>query len=251
MPDGGYSFLMIKGAPVVTAPTKIEGPMADSRNCEQCGTSFGPRREHARFCCVRCRAAWNREHMGDPLVDSSALLWSVTAMSEATVRLPQAGIWDRARAYALVGEAVWWVTLVDATLLRHHPGPYDSVIAGQSPAQRQQIEATLAGLRFVRNRLGGEANPAEFILAGAPGQDGGNGRITGWTWKPVPPSVLVSLPPRAQAWEMTRYQAYQAQLAGHTLGEVFRCAATFVMLTAANAGPLADLASADAHNGPG
>jgi hypothetical protein len=251
VPDGGYSFLMIKGVPVVAAPTKIEGPMADSRNCEQCGTSFGPRREHARFCCVRCRAAWNREHMGDPLVDSSALLWSVTAMSEATARLPQAGIWDRARAYALVGEAVWWVTLVDATLLRHHPGPYDSVMAGQSPAQRQQIEATLAGLRFVRNRLGGEADPAEFIHASARGQDAGNGRITGWTWQPVPPSVLVSLPPRAQAWEMTRYQAYHAQLAGHTLGEVFRRAATFLTSTAANAGSLADLASADAHNGPG
>src|SRR5215813_3285840 len=137
--------------------------MTDNRICEQCGNTFVPRREHSRFCCVRCRAAWNREHMGDPLVEASALLWSVTAMSEATARLPQTWTWDRARACATVGEAVWWVTLVDATLVRHHPGPYDSVMAGQSPAQREQIEATLAGLRFVRNRLGGEADLTEFI----------------------------------------------------------------------------------------
>ena len=189
--------------------------------------------------------------MGDPMADSSALLWSVTAMGEATARLPQELIWDRARAYTLVGEAVWWVTLVDATLVRHHPGPYDSVIAGQHPAQRRQTEATLAGLRFVRNRLGGEADLAEFIQAATRGRGAGNGRITGWRWKPVPPPVLVSLPARAQAWEMARYQAYQAQLTGRAIAETFRRAATFLMLAATKAGPLADLANADANNGPG
>ena len=189
--------------------------------------------------------------MGDPQADASALLWSITAMSEATARLPHAGTWDRARAYAVVGEAVWWVTLVDATLVRHHPEPYDNVMAGQSPAERQQIEETLAGLRFVRNRISGEAGLAKFIRAAAPGQDPGNGRVTGWTWKPLPPPALASLPPRAQAWERTRYQAYHAQLARHTLGEVFRRAATFLTLTAANAGPLADPASADTRDGPG
>src|SRR5262249_15979282 len=148
-------------------------------------------------------------------------LWSVTAMGEATARLPQELMWDRARVYTLVGEAVWWVTLVDATLVRHHPGPYDSVIAGQHPAQRRQTEATLAGLRFVRTRLGGEADLAEFIQAAARGRGAGIGRITGWRWKPVPPPVLVSLPARAQAWEMARYRAYQAQLTGHTIAETF------------------------------
>jgi hypothetical protein len=189
--------------------------------------------------------------MGDPQADVSALLWSITAMSEATARLPHPGTSDHARAYAVVGEAVWWVTLVDATLVRHHPEPYDTVMAGQSPMQRQQIEATLAGLRFVRNRIHGEADLARFIRAAAPGKDSDNGRVTGWLWKPLPPPALASLPPRAQAWERTRYQAYCAQLAGVTLGEVFRRSATFLTLTAANAGPLAGLASADTHHGPG
>jgi hypothetical protein len=195
-----------------------------------------PRREHARFCCVGCRAGWNREHLGDPLVESSALLWSMTAMTEATERLPpRAGTWDRVRACAAVGEAVWWVTLVDATLVRHHPGAYDRVIASQSSAQRQLIEGTLAGLRFVRNQVGGEADVGQFLQATRSPCAGG-GRIPGWRWKPVPPPVLVSLPPRAQAWERDRYEAYQAQLAGHTIAEIFRRAAGFLTLTATNIG---------------
>jgi hypothetical protein len=173
--------------------------------------------------------------MGNPQADASALLWSITAMSEATARLPHIGTWDRARACAVVGEAVWWVTLVDATMVRHHPEPYDNVMAGQSPAQRLQIEATLAGLRFVRNRIGGEAEVATFIRAAAPSKDPDDGYVTGWTWKPVPAPALASLPRRAQAWEQARYQAYHAQLAGHTLGEVFQRAATFLTVTAANA----------------
>jgi hypothetical protein len=223
--------------------------MAGSRECEQCGTAFVPRREHARFCCVVCRAGWNRAHMGDPVAGAKALLWSITAMSEATARLPQAGIWDRGRAHAAVGEAVWWVTLVDATVVRHHAEVYDGVLTGQSAAQRPLLEATLAGLRFVRNQAGGETGLAPFIQAAAPGLGTGNGRLTGWRWKPLPLPVLASLPPRAQAWEMTRYQAYQAQLAGHTIGETFRRAATFLTLTATYAGSLADLANTDARNG--
>ena len=110
--------------------------VGDIRNCEQCGTSFVPRREHARFCSARCRVAWNREHMGDLAAEASALQWSITAMSEITQRLPQMRVWDRARALAVIGEAVWWVTIVDATLFRHHPQAYDGVLAGQAPAQQ-------------------------------------------------------------------------------------------------------------------
>jgi hypothetical protein len=40
----------------------------------------------------------------------------------------------------------------------------------------------------------------------ARGPDTGNARIAGWTWKPVPLPVLMSLAPRGRAWEMVRYQ---------------------------------------------
>jgi hypothetical protein len=221
--------------------------VADSRNCEQCGTSFVPRREHARFCSVRCRVAWNREHTGDPAAGASALLWSITAMSDTTERLPRVRAGDRPRALAVIGEAVWWVTIVDATLVRHHQEAYDAVMAGHTPAERQLIEGTLAGLRFVRNQIGQEADLAEFVEPGAPGPGAGNGRITGWTWKPVPEPALASLPPRGQAWEMTRYRAYQAHLAGRTIGEIFGRATAFLKLAAANAPSITDISAHAAH----
>jgi hypothetical protein len=219
--------------------------VADIRNCEQCGTSFVPRREHARFCSARCRAAWNREHTGDLKAGASALVWSVTAMSDTTERLSRVRAADRPRAFTVIGEAVWWVTMVDATLVRHHPDVYDAVMARQPPAERRLIEGTLAGLRFVRNRIGDEADLGEFIEPGVPGPGAGEGRITNWAWQPVPEPALASLSPRGQAWEMTRYQAYQAQLVGHTIGETFGRAAGFLKLAAANEPSITD-ASAQA-----
>ncbi len=163
-------------------------------------------------------------------------------MSDSTGRLPRVRAGDRPRAFAAIGEAVWRVTIVDATLVRHHPAAYDAMLAGQAPAERRLIEESLAGLRFVRNRIGGEADLAEFIEPGVPGPGAGKGRLTGWTWKPVPEPALASLPPRAQAWEMSRYRAYQAQLAGHTIGETFGRAAEFLKLAAANALSATDIA---------
>jgi hypothetical protein len=211
--------------------------VADTRSCGQCGTVFTPRREHARFCSVRCRIEWNRETVGDASAGASALMWSITAMGDTAQRLPRVNGGDRARASAMIGEAVWWVTIVDATLVRYHPEAYDAVVGDRSPAERRLIEETLAGLRFVRNRIAHEADPAELVETGAPGPQPstGGGPITGWTWKSLPEPALGLLPPRGQAWELTRYRAYQAQLAGRTVGETFERAAQFLKLTAAQA----------------
>ncbi len=208
-----------------------QGPVADTRACEQCGVTFVPQREHARFCSVGCRAEWNREHMGDPAVEVSALAWSVIAMSEAAERLAAVSGEDRPRALAAVGEAVWWVTMVDATLVRHHRGIYDDVLAASGAAQRRQTEQALAGLRFARNRIGRGIGLVELIGA----EDTGTGRALGWIWQPVPEPKLGHLRPRGRAWEMARYRAYQAGLAGHTIGETFRRAVAFLTLVGASA----------------
>jgi hypothetical protein len=39
--------------------------------------------------------------------------------------------------------------------------------------------------------------------------------------------------PRARAWEMTRYRAYLARLAGRAIGETFGCTAAFLTMAAA------------------
>jgi hypothetical protein len=208
--------------------------MADSRKCEQCGKVFVPRREHARFCGARCRVAWNREEASGLPSTVSALDWSITAMRDTTARLLRARAVDRARAFAVISEAVWWVTIVDAALVRYHPAAYDQVLADRAGEQREVIEGTLGGLRFVRNRMGYYLDPGDFVSPGGetPAADS---RITGWTWKPVPEPVLDLLPPRGREWEMTRYAAYQEWLAGHAVGEVFGRTSAFLRMAAAEA----------------
>jgi hypothetical protein len=117
--------------------------------------------------------------------------------------------------------------------VRHHLDIYDGVMAGQAPTQRNLIEQTLAGLRFVRNHISPEASLAEFIQPSRPGLR--QGPITSWTWKPVPDPALASLAPRGRSWELARYRAYQAHLAGNTIGETFGQTAAFLNLAAADA----------------
>jgi hypothetical protein len=232
--------------------------VADTRECEQCGTAFAPRREHARFCSPRCRVAWNRQNAGDRPADASALDWSIIAMRDATERVLRRRTSGGPQAFALISEAVWWVTIVDATLVRYHPDAYNAVVAAQDPPERVMIEGTLAGLRFVRNRMGYYADPADFIqprqsrsavstepkgpvkgegkAGGAPRAAGKLAPIAAWTWRSLPEPALASLPPRGQEWEMARYRAYQAQLRGRTMRETFGRAAGFLRLAAAAAG---------------
>jgi hypothetical protein len=217
--------------------------MADTRNCEQCGTVFAPRREHARFCSARCRVAWNRENTSDRTAEVSALDWSITGMRDATRRLRRVSARDRPRAFAVISEAVWWVTIVDGTLLRYDPDAYDDVLGGRAQAERRLIEGTFAGLRFVRNQMGDDVDHVDFIHPEASPSGHSDGRITTWTWRSVPEPALTSLSPRGQAWEMTRHRAYEAHLAGHTVGEIFERAAAFLELVAAKATLVTDISA--------
>jgi predicted nucleic acid-binding Zn ribbon protein len=219
--------------------------VADTRTCEHCGSVFAPRREHARFCSARCRVAWNREQARDRAAEETALDWSFIAMRDATGRLQRARDVDYRRALAAISEAVWWVTIVDGTLVRYHPGTYDGVLATQSDAERRLTEGTLAGLRFARNRMGHHLDPADFISQPA-GPTRPASRISAWTWTSLPePELGSTLDGRAKAWELSRYQAYEAQLAGHTVGEIFTRAATFLTLTVAQASCDQDAGTSD------
>jgi hypothetical protein len=220
---------------------------ADTRKCEQCGTSFVPRREHARFCSGQCRAAWNHEHTGDVVAAASALAWSVTAMNDATRRLSRVAAADKPRGFTVISEAVWRITIVDGTLVRHHPEAYDSVMASQARAQRELIEGTLAGLRFIRNRIGGNGELGEFIEPGKSSPHAGEGRITDWTWRPVPEPTLASLPSNGRVWESARHRGYQEQLAGREIGETLSEAAAFLNLAAAAAEAITNASVQSGH----
>ncbi len=209
--------------------------MAEVRECAQCGTPFTPRREHARFCSARCRVTWNREHAGVAAAPAVAIDWSVTAMTEATGRLATAREWDLPHLAAAVAEAVWWVTLVDATLVRYHPRDYEVALAS-GDVRRRKTEQALEGLRYVRNQLGKSADPAGFVCLAS-----GDGTAI-WTWRPQPEPRLGELTPRARQWELSRYRAYQERLAGRGVARIFiRC--TDFLAQAASLASTADAAT--------
>ena len=223
---------------------------------------FMPKREHARFCSARCRVAWNRENWNRvnrdqqkwgsenwdegeqrPGTEPSALRWAIVAMRDTTDRLGKVQAGDRAQAFAVIGEAVWWVTIVDATLVRYYPDEYDSALAALPSRQRRITEATFGGLRYVRNRMGYYADHADFIQPrleeAAGGNEGGHAPITEWTWRSLPAPTLETLPPRGQEWELSRYHAYQERLASRRVGETFSLASAFLTLVSSRVGDAA------------
>jgi hypothetical protein len=202
-------------------------PVADIRKCAQCGAEFLPMREHARFCSPSCRIAWNRRNALDPAADGT-LPWAVSAMRAATDRLLAATTPDLATAFMVVTEAVWWTTLVDATLVRYHEDAYGRLLAHIDTAECQAIEDTFGGLRFVRNQMG-RRQPRPGDLIRSPQQPSApSSRVAEWTWNPDCKPVLGAQGGSGQDWELTRYQSYQAQLAGRPIGISFTCAAAFL-----------------------
>ena len=204
--------------------------MLEVRECALCGNEFVPQREHARFCSARCRMTWNDQHAGVAAAPAAAIDWSVAAMAEAATRLSASVAWDLPHLSEAVSDAVWWVTLVDATLVRYHPRNYEGALAGRS-ARRRETEQTLEGLRYVRNQLGRSADPAGFIKPPS-----GDDTAAPWTWRPLPQPDLGGLGSRARKWELSRYRAYQERLAGHDITESFTWCAEFLALAASLAG---------------
>ena len=202
----------------------------ETRDCEQCGTLFVPRREHARFCSARCRVAWNRQRVGAPPTEAGALGWTFTATREAIDRLLWARSLDQPHAFAAISEAVWWVTMVDATLVRYHPDAYDAALASHHAAERRLIEGTFGGLRFVRNWMGYHADHADFIQpqpdSGRPGAD----PVAAWTWRSLPRPVLASLPARELSLVLPVPSHLPLLPAGRPVGETFRLAVAFLDL---------------------
>jgi hypothetical protein len=174
--------------------------------------------------------AWNRDRNGVAAAPTVAIGWSVTAMTEAARRLALAGTWDLPRLAAAVSETVWWVTLVDATLVRYHPRDYETALASKT-VRRQKTEETLEGLRYVRNQLGKSADPATLVRPAASEE-----HATTWTWQLLPEPDLAGLGPRARRWELSRYRAYQARLAGRDIPRTLTCCAEFLSHAAGLAG---------------
>jgi hypothetical protein len=164
--------------------------------------------------------AWNEARVGIAAAPAVAIDWSVTAMTETTTRFEWAGSWDQSRAASAINETVWWITLLDATLVRYHAHDYENTLSALGPAKRRQVEETLTGLRYVRNLLGRSVDAAALISPAGSG-------TPSWTWTPLPePAAAAGQSESNRDWELSRYRAYQARLAGQDVSRSFtRCAA--------------------------
>jgi hypothetical protein len=125
--------------------------------------------------------------------------------------------------------------MLDAALVRYHPGVYDDSLDGLSSADQALTEETLAGLRLVRNRVGEPDDLIGFVDSGTTDVEPLAWRITGWRWKAVPARSPGSRSKSAQAWDLARYRAYQNCLAGTAIGDTFDCCTTFLLATATRA----------------
>ncbi len=206
--------------------------MEDVRNCAQCGAPFEPRREHARFCSAECRITWNRENASDLSIGDTPLNWSASALEDTAGRLCKAEAMNLPEALAVISEAVWWITLVDATMIRYHHDAYDHALAELAADERKITEGTFTGLRFVRNCMGFYVDPADFIQ---PQRDslGGDAPVAAWTWRQVPAPVSTALPQRTRTWESGRYLHYRIYLAGQPVGETVNRSSRFLTRLAA------------------
>ena len=88
--------------------------------------------------------------------------------------------------------------------------------------------------------MGSAADQVDLIRPPGSRSRPGGGGITAWTWQSQPEPELAALAPRGQAWELTRYQAYESQLAGHPVGETFGRSAAFLGLAADTATSVTD-----------
>ncbi len=140
-----------------------------------------------------------------PYGPDTALDWSIQAMNDATDRVNKIAASDSPRAFAAIGEAVWWITIVDDSLRNNHRAAYDRAVELTTPSPA----GTILGLRSVRNRVGHEVDLVDFIHPFASRPDQGDGRITAWAWNHVPPPTRGQRTDRQYQWALKCHEAYE------------------------------------------
>src|SRR5437899_9227257 len=136
-------------------------------------------------------------------------------MRDAIDRINKVAASEPQRAFAAIGEAVWWITIVNDTRRKRNGPSYALALNSCTPP----IEDPLAGLKSVRNRIGHEVDLVDFIDPVASRPDPGDGRVTAWAWKSTPP------PTRKGKRELDSHRSYEAALAGKNIVHGLQAAA--------------------------
>jgi hypothetical protein len=151
---------------------------------------------------------------------ATALDWSVVAMLDATNRVNTINASTVEAAFAAIGEAVWWITVVDDNLRDRYGKAYRRAAVLTVPPPGE----TMRGLRSVRNRIGHEVDVVEFVEAIGSRRDRGDGRVSAWAWRSVPP------PKSRAARDTAAYRAYENAVAGLNIVHTFGVATGFLGL---------------------
>ena len=154
---------------------------------------------------------------------TTALEWSVTAMNDATDRINKIPATDLPRAFAAIGEAVWWITIVNDTLRHNHRGAHDQAAVLTAPDPTD----TINGLRSVRNRVGHKVDLVDFLEPLASRAWSADGRITAWAWKAVMPPERGDRGTRDHRRDLELHQAYERTLVGQNIWQPFMLATGF------------------------
>jgi hypothetical protein len=89
--------------------------------------------------------------------------------------------------------------------------------------------------------MGHDIDHVAFVRAASGRRSSARGQTGSWTWRQLRCPVLGTLPPRAQEWELDRYQAYQQRLADRPVADAFGRARGFLAQAAAAAAAEADV----------
>jgi hypothetical protein len=153
----------------------------------------------------------------------TALDWSVRAMNDATDRINKIAASDLPGAFAAIGEAVWWITIVNDTLRHHLRAAYDQAVVLTFP---DPVD-TINGLRSVRNRIGHKVDLVDFILPIASREWSADGRVTAWAWKSVIPPEQGHRTGRQFRRDLELHQAYENALAVQNIWQPLMLATGF------------------------
>jgi hypothetical protein len=151
---------------------------------------------------------------------TTALDWSVQAMMAAADRVNMIEAASLDEAFAAIGEAVWWITVVDDNIRARYGSAHSRAARGTAPNPSD----TMQGLRSARNRITHEVEIVDFIEAIGARPDRGDGRISAWAWRSVPA-------PRSRAASaVAGHRSYESALAGKNIVHTFGAATGFLKL---------------------
>ena len=116
-------------------------------------------------------------------VGQATVEWTVAAMNAAADRMRDVHWHDPGRAFATIGETLWWVCILDEVLGKRYGDRYFSMLDAD-----EHVKPLLAGMRHARNRFAHGDEVVDFVEVSAlVGSNWSGGYTAGWRWCVLPP----------------------------------------------------------------